>query len=428
MHKYIYTGLLMLAALLAQGQNPVPAPPQKGPVAIVGAKAHLGNGQVVDNAVITFDQGLIRSVTSKDNAPDLKGYEVIDATGKHVYPGFLAANTQLGLVEISSFKATRDHTETGELNPNIRSLIAYNTDSRVIPTVRARGVLTAQVTPDGGMLAGNSSIVQLDAWNWEDAAVLTDDGQHFYWPSRYRFNWSTQTVSKNERYDEEVAAVGRFFEEAKAYCQQSAAKTTNLKFAACCPLFDGSRRLYVHADLARDMEEAVLMAKSFGMTAVIIGGRDSWQIVDFLRDNNVAVVLGRIHSLPTSNDSDIDQPYKTAAALYQAGVRFGISIDGFWQVRNLPFQAGTAVAYGLPYEQGIKAISGGIAEILGVGNRLGTLEAGKAATLFIAAGDILDMRSSVVDAAFIDGRLIDLNNVQRQLYERFQEKYDRQKD
>jgi imidazolonepropionase-like amidohydrolase len=161
---------------------------------------------------------------------------------------------------------------------------------------------------------------------------------------------------------------------------------------------------------------------------VIIGGRDSWQIVDFLRDNNVAVILGRIHSLPTGNDSDIDQPYKTAAALYQAGVRFGISIEGFWQLRNLPFQAGTAVAYGLPYEQGIKAISGGIADILGVGNRLGTLEAGKAATLFIAAGDVLDMRSSVVDTAFIDGRLIDLNNVQRQLYERFQEKYDRQKD
>lgn len=428
MLRYIYTGLLMLTALLGRGQNPVPAPVQKAPVAIVGAKAHLGNGQVIDNAVITFDQGLIRTVTSRDNAPDLKGHEVIDATGKHVYPGFLAANTQLGLVEISSFKATRDHTETGELNPNIRSLIAYNTDSKVIPTVRARGVLMAQVTPNGGVLAGNSSIVQLDAWNWEDAAVHTDDGQHFYWPSRYRFNWSTQTVSKNERYSEEVAAVGRFFEEAKAYCEQPGTKTTNLKFAACCPLFDGSRRLYVHAELARDIEEAVLMAKSYGMTVVIIGGRDSWQIVDFLRDNDVAVVLGRIHSLPTSNDSDIDQPYKTAAALYQAGVRFGISIDGFWQLRNLPFQAGTAVAYGLPYEQGIKAISGGIAEILGVGKRVGTLEAGKAATLFIAAGDILDMRSSIIDTAFIDGRLIDLNNVQLQLYERFQEKYDRQKD
>lgn len=428
MLRYIYTGLLMLTALLGRGQNPVPAPVQKAPVAIVGAKAHLGNGQVIDNAVITFDQGLIRAVTSRDNAPDLKGHEVIDATGKHVYPGFLAANTQLGLVEISSFKATRDHTETGELNPNIRSLIAYNTDSKVIPTVRARGVLMAQVTPNGGVLAGNSSIVQLDAWNWEDAAVHTDDGQHFYWPSRYRFNWSTQTVSKNERYSEEVAAVGRFFEEAKAYCEQPGTKTTNLKFAACCPLFDGSRRLYVHAELARDIEEAVLMAKSYGMTVVIIGGRDSWQIVDFLRDNDVAVVLGRIHSLPTSNDSDIDQPYKTAAALYQAGVRFGISIDGFWQLRNLPFQAGTAVAYGLPYEQGIKAISGGIAEILGVDKRVGTLEAGKAATLFIAAGDILDMRSSIIDTAFIDGRLIDLNNVQLQLYERFQEKYDRQKD
>lgn len=427
MIRSIITSLLMGCALLAWSQNPVPAPPQSQAVAIVGATAHLGNGQVIENAVITFANGKLTAVTNRQSAPNLASHQVIEAAGKHVYPGFIAANSQLGLVEIEAVKATRDFTETGDLNPNVRALIAYNTDSRVIPTIRSRGVLLTQTTPDGGTMAGYSSVVQLDAWNWQDAAVRADDGLHLYWPNRFNFNWFTQTLSKNERYDEQVTLIRQFFIEAKAYCNLAEPKDNNLKMEAMCPLFKMERNLYVHADLARDIELAILLAKEFGVKLVIVGGRDSYQLTGLLRDNQVPVILGRPHSLPALNDSDVDQPYKTAAQLYQGGVLFGISSDGFWQQRNLPFQAGTAVAYGLPYEEGVKAITSNVARILGIDQRLGSLEVGKDATLFISAGDALDMRSSVIEKAFIEGRAIDLNNMQEVLYERFQEKYRRQK-
>jgi imidazolonepropionase-like amidohydrolase len=423
----ILAALLGLSALLP-AQNPVPALPQSRPIAIVGATVHPGNGQAaIADAVVTFANGKITAVTTRQANPNLSGHEVVEAAGKHVYPGFIAPNTQLGLVEIEAVRATRDNAETGDMNPNVRSLIAYNTDSRVIPTVRARGVLLGQITPEGGALAGSSSIVQLDAWNWEDAALFPDDGQHLYWPNRFSYSWQTQSISKNERYDQQVADLRQFLTEARGYCDQPAPKTANLKFEALCPIFKGERNLYVHASLARDIEEAVLLAREFGARLVIVGGRDSYQVAGLLVENNVPVLLGQLHSLPAMNDTDIDQPYKTAAQLHRAGVRFGLTIGGFWQQRNLPFQAGTAVAYGLPYEEAVRALTSATADILGIGNRVGALAPGKDATLFISAGDALDMRSSVIERAYIEGRQLLLDDVQKTLYERFQEKYRRQK-
>lgn len=424
MNKPLLSLFAVLATLLLQAQSPQPAPAQSKPIAIIGGTAHLGNGQVIEDALITFEQGKITRVDRATAKVDISDHVRIDAAGKHIYPGFIAANSQLGLIEIESVRATVDAAEVGDMNPNARAIIAYNTDSQVTPTIRSRGVLYTQTTPEGGLIAGQSSVVQLDAWNWEDAAVLADDGMHLNWPRRRSFNWREQQWTKNERFDEQIRDLETFLREARAHCADPAA-VPNLKLGAMCGLFDGSQRLFVHADQAKDIEQAVLLGKAHDLAVVIVGGAESYMVTAVLAAHQVPVVLGPTHDLPNTLDSDVDQPFKTPAQLHEAGVRFCITNEGFWQQRNLPFQAGTAVAYGLPYEKAVQSITLDAAQILGVADKIGSLEVGKAASLIITVGDALDMRTNQVEAAFIDGRSIDLDNKQDALYRKFKAKYER---
>lgn len=424
--KYIFLTTLTLTSLWLFAQPPVPGPPQEKPIAIIGATAHLGNGEVIENALIAFADGKITRVEQAQDGMDLDQFELIVAQGKHVYPGFIAANSQLGIVEISAVSATRDNNETGYLNPNARALVAYSTDSQVTPTVRARGVLYTQVTPQGGLLSGQSSIVHLDAWNWEDAAIMADDGHHLNWPRRRSYSWREGSWSKNERYGQEVRGIKEFLQQAHAYCASDDSEP-NLRLASACGLFNGEQRLFVHVDMAKDIEQAIILSKELDVDIVIVGGAESYLVTDLLKQYEVPVIVGSTHALPTTLDSDVDQPFKTPAALHEAGVQFCLSHEGFWQQRNLPFQAGTAVAYGLPYEKAVQALTLDAATILGVADQIGSLTVGKEASLFISTGDALDMRSSVVEQAFISGRSVDLDNKQAELYRRFQTKYQRQK-
>ncbi|MBL7791775.1 MAG: amidohydrolase family protein [Saprospiraceae bacterium] len=425
MLRYITTFICLIFAFSAMAQSPVPARAQSKPVCITGATAHLGNGQVIDNALIAFENGKLTRVEAYQQGADLRNYEVVDAKGKHVYPGFIATNTTLGLVEIGAVRATNDNAETGTLNPSARSIIAYNTDSEVTPTVRSQGVLLAQITPQGGLVSGSSSVVQLDAWNWEDAAYATDIGLHLNWPARLSFSFFTGESTRNERYEQQIRDIEQLMEEAAAYARQGQPAVKNLKLEAMRGLFSKEKKLYVSVNGARDITQTVLLGKKYGVSVVIVGGRDSWMLTDLLKENNVSVILGRTHSLPGRDDDDVDQPFKTPAMLHQAGVLFCISNDGFWQQRNLAFQAGHAVGYGLPYEAALSAITLNAAKILGIDKRAGTLETGKDATLFISEGDALDMRTSKVTRAFIQGRDIDLDNKQKVLYRKFKEKYSR---
>lgn len=406
-------------------QNPVPAPAQQKPVCIVGATAHLGNGRVIENCLIAFDKGKITRVDTNNGAENLEAYEVIEATGKHVYPGFIAANTDLGLVEIGAVRSTRDSREVGDMNANVRSIIAYNTDSEIIPTVRNHGVLTAQVCPEGGLISGSSSVVHLDAWNWEDAALKTDDGIHLNWPRPFSFNFRAGTVKKDEKYGEQLSAMESLFSEAKAYAQKTAHDPQNLKLEAMRGLFNKSQPLFIHTDDAQSISLAVLFAKKYGLSAVIVGGYEAWRVTDLLKENNVPVILDLPQSLPQRADDNIDQPFKNPAMLEKAGVLFCLSIGGDWQVRNLGYQAGQSVAFGLDYEKALQSITLNVARILGVENRLGSIEVRKDATLFISSGDALDMRTSEVEKAFIQGRQINLEDKQKYLYRKFSEKYER---
>ncbi len=426
MKSHIAIIFLALAPAFLRSQVPAPVPAQAQPVYITGATAHLGNGRVIANSVIAFENGKITLVGDASQAPpaDLSGYRVIEASGKHVYPGFIAPASNLGLVDISSVRATRDFQETGVLNPNVRSLIAYNTDSEVIPTVRARGVLLAQVSPEGGRIAGTSSVVQLDAWNWEDAAYRADDGMFLNWPVLFSFNWREQSVSENKEYAKQVAAVRDFFREAKAYLENPAPAQANLKFESMRALFAGQQRLYVNVDEAKAISHAVQLAGELGLKAAIVGGRDAWMVAGLLKENDVAVVLQKTQSLPPRVDSDIDQPFKTPALLEEAGVLYCFSIDGYWQQRNLPFQAGQAVGFGLDYEKAIMGLTLNPAKIMGIDQRTGTLEVGKDANLFISEGDALDLRTSRPIYVFIQGREVKLEDKQKSLYEKFKGKYE----
>lgn len=424
--RYIFSFFMLLIGWMAHAQ-PMPAAAQSEPIVLLGATAHLGNGRVIEQAAIAFEKGRLTFVGKQADWNNNDAYTPINVSGKHLYPGFIAANTRLGLVEIGAVRATRDFDETGTYNPNVRSLIAYNTDSQIIPTVRSNGVLLAQATPDGGRISGTSSIVQLDAWNWEDAAYLADDGIHLNWPSQYRFNWRQGMMIKNEGYQEQIDELKAFFEQAAAYAKGQQPAVKNLRFEAMKGLFGGNQRLFVHVDEAKEILEAIAFLKTFDLAVVIVGGREAYLVPEFLKEAKVPVIFQATQSLPNRSDRPVDEPFRAPAILAQAGVPFCLSIsDGSWELRNLPFQAGQAVGYGLQYEMAVQALTGSAAEIMGIADRTGTLEVGKDANLFVSLGDALDMRTCIVEQAYIQGREIDLDNKQKALYRKYQEKYSRQ--
>lgn len=427
--KFIYTFLISCVALSLFAQR-TPAPRQTQAVLLTGATIHVGNGEVIENGVVAFENGRLTIVGDQSVKPaNTNNYETIDATGKHIYPGLIAPNSQLGLVEIGAVRSTRDSREVGSLNPNIRSLIAYNTDSKVTPTVRSNGVLLAQITPQGGRVSGQSSIVELDAWNWEDAAYATDDAIHLNWPNLFRrTGWWAEPgeIKKNDKYAEQVRELTTFLQEAKAYndLAETDIKAKNLKFEAMRGLFNGRTNLMIHANQVKIIQEATLLVKSMNIRPIFIGGRDSWMITDFLKEHNAAVILAPTQALPANEDSDVDQPFKTAAVLQAAGIPFAFSGEGSWQQRNLMFQAGQSVGFGLDYEAAISALTLNTAKILNIDDRVGSLEQGKDATLIVVKGDVLDMRTSKVEQAFIRGKAIDLGNKQKDLYQKFEAKYE----
>lgn len=421
----------MLSTILTYGQaNISPAKPQSKPIVITGGTIHVGNGQVINNGYIAFDKGKITGI-GEGAAPSTAGADVIDATGKQVYPGFICPITTLGLVEFEEgARGTVDEDETGEFNANVRSIIAYNTDSKVIPTVRSNGILLAQPTPSGGVISGQSSVVQLDAWNWEDAAYKTDIGIHLTWPVA-RVQGRRRAIptpgvpqeSPAERAQKAVSVIEKLFSEAKAYSEIAKPEVINLRFEAMRGLFNGSKKLFVNADGAKEIVQAVAFAKKFGMLAVIVGGGESYLVTDVLRENNVPVLLKETQRLPDRDEDDVYLPYKLPKILQDAGVLYGLTGIGFWRQRNLPFEAGEAAGYGLTKEQALSMITINNAKILGIDKTTGTLEVGKDANLFISKGDALDMITIDVIQAFIQGRDINLDNLHKQLYRKFSAKY-----
>jgi imidazolonepropionase-like amidohydrolase len=397
----------------------------------LGAVAHLGNGQKIESSAISMENGkfdfVVDATSIRINPNDFD--TIIHVYNHHAYPTFISTNTTLGISEISAVRASNDFNETGNFKPHVRSLIAFNAESKIIPTIRTNGVLLAQVSPQGGTISGTSSVMKLDGWNWEDAAQKQDDGIHLNWPSYFRqTGWWAEPgdIVKTDNYTKKTLELKQYLIKAQAYYKSNSSKV-DIEMEAMTGIFDGTKHVYIHANLKREMMDAVLMAQEFDLkTIVIVGAKEAHLISDFLSQNNVMVLLDRIHRLPRTQDEDVYLPYKQAALLDQAGIKFGFCYQGDMEAmgqRNLPFSAGTAVAYGLDYEQAVSALSLNIAQMLGIDKEVGSLESGKEATFFISEGDALDMMGNKVVRAYIQGKSVDLDNHQKQLDRKYRKKY-----
>lgn len=429
--KYFFSIISLFSLLIIQdnfseAQTISPTTKQSA-VLITGGTVHVGNGVVFENGIVAFENGKLTIVgdLSSVRVDRTRFEEVIDATGKHVYPGFILPLTTLGLRELDAVRASLDYEETGRLNPHVRALVAYNTDSDIIPTIRSNGILTAQVVMEGGLVSGTSSVVMADAWDWEEAALRVDDGIHIHWPDMFTYHAETHRLKKNEDREKSLQELEKLFDDSRAYSETE--QPVNLKLGAMKGLFDGSKTAYLHADYVKEMIEGIEFLKSHGVQKVVLaGGRDSWQIVDYLKKNDIAVILSRVHALPAREEDDVQLSKKIPTLLQKAGVLYCLSYTGDMGVmgsRNLPFTAGTTVVYGLEKEEALQSITLNAAKVLGIDSRTGSLETGKDATLFISAGDALNIQGNNIEAAFIEGRKINLDNKQKQLYKEYSIKY-----
>lgn len=427
-HTALFTVCLCLYIPTVKAQPTVyPAPAQSESIRLDGATLHTGNGETIENASIHFKEGKISYVGTQSGAPDAD--KIIDVSGKQIYPGFIVPNTNLGLVEYGAVKATVDFREVGQNNAHVRSIIAYNTDSKVIGTLRSNGMLLAQITPMGGVISGQSSIVGLDGWNWEDAAYKIDDGIHLHWPTLRVSPFRTPTKEELNKAKKENKAqkqkLVNFLEEAKKYAElDDDQKTVNARLEAFEGAFKKEKKIYIHADKAKDIQESLLTLIDLGLDPVLVGGNDAQQVIELLKQYQIPVILNQPHRLPAREDTDVNLPYKQASILHKEGLLVALSMEGFWQQRNLAFMAGTASAYGVPYEDALSMITLNPAKIMGIDQRAGSLEVGKDANIIVSEGDALDMTGNQISLAFLKGKEIDLDDLHKQLYERYKHKYE----
>ena len=424
----IFTYFFLLICFISYSQVPEPVKDQDSPIVLIDGTAHLGNGKIIENSVIAFKKGKITFVGSSSSfSDDLSTYNIIDVSNKDIYPGMILPNSKVGLEDISAVRATIDHTELGEINSNIRSLIAYNTDSEMISTFRYNGILLAQVAPDGDLITGNSSIMMLEGWNWEDAAYKVDDGIHIHWPRKvFPPNpWRGSTdFRENPNYKSTIEVIKNFLIDSKVYYDMVNPKT-NLKLKAMEGVYDKTKKVYIHANSRDQIIESVQLFKNNGIdNLVLVGVRDAFYAIDFIKEHNLPVLLENLHRTPSRRHEDVDLPYKLPNILKERGILVGLTLsESLHGSRNLPFIAGTAAEYGLGKEEALKMITSNTAKILGIENRTGTLEVGKDANIIVSSGDLLDMMTSNIEFAFITGRMLNLEGKQQILYDRFKRKY-----
>lgn len=416
----------------------IPAAPQTRPIVLSGGTVHPVNGATLPKGDVMFVGGKIAAVGEALKAP--ADAEVIDVRGKHVYPGLINALTTLGLVEVEAVRATVDAAEVGAINPNARAQIAINPDSELLPVARSNGVLTALTVPSArpDLIAGTSAVIRLDGWTWEEMTVRAPAALHVTWP-RMTLNRDPLASKNLADQQKDIDAKGRklddAFAAARAYAVAKAAAASagrpapdvDLRWEAMAPVFDGSLPVCVQAYEAKQIEAALAWAKRQQIKLVLISGPDVVKFAARLKEMDVAVILGGTQTLPVRRDDAFDAPFTAPEALRAAGVRFCIAgseggPSGFGNERNVAYEAAKAVGYGLAPAEALKAVTLSAAQVLGVGDELGSLEVGKRATIIVTDGDPLEIPTQV-EIAFVDGRRIELKNLQTELYEKYRRKY-----
>lgn len=396
-------------------------------ILLLNGRLHVGNGTVIEQSAIGIEGETIVFVKNAlAYTVNQKEWDtIIQLKGNEIYPAFVAPNSTLGLTEIDAVRATRDFDDVGSFNPHVRSQIAYNVESKVMSTVRTNGVFLTQATPRGGIISGSSSIMTTYGWNWEDATIIKDDGIHLNWPSSIA---SSPTAKKrNEKYDESKQEIYDFFEMAKAYTEDKNPEEIDLRLEAMRGCFSNTKRIYIHANELQEIIDLIEFVTYFDFeNAVLVGGYDSHLVTRKLKDSNISVMVVRPHSLPQNEDDPIDHSFKLPALLQRDGVKFCIQNHGDMEAmnaRNIPFLAGTAMAYGLSEEEAVRSITLSSCEILGIDKRYGSIEKGKSATLFVSEGNALDMRSNNMVLGLINGKFVPTTNFQCDLYRKYSKKY-----
>ncbi len=422
--------IILISMMIASDQ--IPSGIQDHPILIENGTVYTVSNGIKKNTDILFDEGKIIAIGSNLSVTD-KNIERIDAKGKFIFPGLISSSTVLGLQEIGAVRATRDYAEVGEFNPNVRANVSYNPDSELIPISRSNGVLLALSIPRSGLISGRSSLMMLDGWTWEDATFKHPVGLHLFWPSMNVPKNYKKTKNDKKKEDNRLKSIQKIddiFDQSRSYLKLKINKSSsfkhNLKLEGMLSVINKDIPIFIHANEVRQIESAVYWSLRQDIRMVLVGGKDSWMVTKLLKENNIPVIYTQTHSTPRRRFEDFDQTFKTPLQLFKAGVKFCISnSESSFQtphIRNLPYHAAKAGSYGLPWDEALRSITLSTAEILGVHDRLGSIEVGKEATLFISDGDILDVRTQV-ELAFISGRKIDMSDRHKDLFEKYQEKY-----
>lgn len=411
------TGLLMTSPVLAHDM--VPGAPQSQPILLQNALVHTVTKGSLPDTDILFENGVITAVGTDLQAPNAR---IVDLTGKQVYPGLIALNTFLGLTEISMVRATVDTTEVGKLNPEVKASVAFNPDSELIPTVRSNGITHVQVVPQGKGLTGQSSLVNLDSWTITDGMVTTPAAIHLHWPKVWRWSSDEKKRQKQQaQLDADIRTIQKAFEDAYRYHLASQAdeiSSSDIRWQAMLPLFSGEAKLFAHADNQGDIEQILDIARRYHIKPVIVGGYDAWRMSEMLSEAGASVIYPHVFSLPRRSDEPIDLPFHIPALLEQADIPFAFGFRADWDARNLPFAAGQSISYGLSPQQALEAVTLDAARIMGAEN-LGAIAPGYRASMVISSGDMFNPLDANIEAMYIDGRQVDLNNRHRQLYQKY---------
>ncbi|CAN5319239.1 amidohydrolase [soil metagenome] len=425
--------LVAIVSVNSHASDIIPAPAQARPVVLRGATIHPVSGPEIPSGTIVFENGKITAV-GPDAAPPADA-EVIDVTGKHVYPGLISANTVLGLTEIGAVRATVDIAEAGAINPNARSASSVNPDSELLPVTRANGILTAHAVPEGGLISGQSAVLRLDGWTPAEMTVRSPAAMHVHWPNM-TINRDARAPKPADVQQKEIdraqKTIRDAFEIARSYWNARKSGSpdfkSDLRWEAMMPVFEGQLPLFVHAATYAQMEASLAWAREAQLKITLVGGNDAWRLAAQLKETDTPVIIALATALPLRRDDGYDSAFSNAARLHEAGVRFCLATAGRQteapHERSLPYEAAMAAAFGLPRDEALKSVTLYPAQLLGVAEQLGSLEVGKAATLIVTNGDPLDFPTTV-EAAFIDGRRIDLTNRQTRLRDKYQERYKR---
>jgi len=412
----------------------IPASPQTRAIIITGATIHPVNAPPIENGEVEFTNGKLTYVGGARKFIQAPDADIIEAHGKHVYPGLIDASTTIGLVEIDAVRATRDTDETGSINPNAKAIVAINPDSEISPTVRANGVLIANVVPQGGLISGTSGVVQLDGWTWEEMTLNPASAIIVRWPNmiaRRDFDNPAAEAQQIEGRDRQLKQIEDAFDRARQYqlAKKSAeANGSEINFdardEAMLPLIEGKIPMIVAASEQSQIESAVNFATRMNVRVIIYGASDARYCTELLKSRNVSVILEGSSNLPRNRDDAYDANFTLPSELRKAGVNFSIASTGAgWNSRNLPFEAGMACAHGLTPTDALASITLWPAQQLGISDRVGSIENGKDATLIITNGDLFEVPTQV-EIAFIQGRKIDLSNRHLKLFEKYRKRIE----